>query len=183
MQLVIKYGAVFNGTKCDLVVAHYLDDVDVPMGEFPGLVLIPYAGVLDALARIGEAPPHGTFDTRPYLAPPVDLHAYAASRRYAVETGGLTVAGVRVRTDRESQGLVTGAYVRAQGKAADAVISFKANGAWVKMPAAQVVVLGDAIGDHVQACFDAEEALDAAISAGTVTTMGQVDAAFAALGA
>ena len=33
---------------------------------------------------------------------PVDLYAYAASKRYAVETGGIVLNGMRVMTDRAS---------------------------------------------------------------------------------
>ncbi|MCJ2141864.1 DUF4376 domain-containing protein [Methylobacterium sp. E-066] len=153
------------------VLAVHVDGDTTPLGAYPGAtVVLPYAGEARPADLLGKP------------VPDFDLADYAAAKRYAVETGGITVSGARVRTDRESQALLTGAYVRAQKNPAGTV-SFKTLDGFVKLPAAQVIALGDAVGDHVQACFDAEEAVDAALSAAppTITALDQVDAAFASL--
>lgn len=112
----------------------------------------------------------------------VTLAAYAAARRYAVETGGIEVEGARIRTDRESQALLTGAYLRAQADPS-AHVSFKAVDGFVTLGAEQIQAIALAVGAHVQACFVAEATVDAALAAHppTMTTRAQVDAAFAHL--
>jgi len=110
-------------------------------------------------------------------APPVDLIAYAANRRWQVETGGITVGGALIDTSRESQAMITGAYNYAQVRP-DKLIKFKAASGWVELDAATVAAIATAVGDHVQACFDAEAEVVAAITDGTVTTVEQVAAYF-----
>lgn len=105
-----------------------------------------------------------------------ELTAYAASKRYAVETGGIVVDGVTVATDRESQAMLTGAaaYVATSGAAS---IRWKSAAGWVDLTAAQVTALATAVGAHVQAAFATEAEVDAAITAGTLTTTAEIDAA------
>jgi len=81
--------------------------------------------------------------------------AALAARRYAVETGGITVGGINVATDRESQAMLTGAWVRMQ-KAPDLWVDWKGDDGWSRIDKATVDVLAAAVGDHVQACFTAE---------------------------
>lgn len=109
--------------------------------------------------------------------PPFDLIAYAANRRWQVETGGITVGGSLIDTSRESQAMITGAYNYSQVRP-DKLIKFKAASGWVELDAATVAAIATAVGDHVQACFDAESEVVAAIAAGTVTTVEQVDVYF-----
>lgn len=110
--------------------------------------------------------------------PPVDLIAYAANRRWQAETGGITVGGALIDTSRESQAMITGAYSYAQVRP-EKLIKFKAASGWVDLDAATVATIATAVGDHVQACFDAEAEAVAAITDGTVTTVEQVDTYFA----
>jgi hypothetical protein len=109
-------------------------------------------------------------------APTVDLSAYAASKRYAVETGGIDFNGKRVLTDRDSQGLITGAYSYVQ-KNPTTTVSFKTADGFITLSADQVTAIADAVGAHVQASFAAEAAIDAEITAGTITTTAEIDAA------
>ncbi len=113
-------------------------------------------------------------------APLLDLKAYAAAKRYVVETAGITVGGVAVRTDRASQATLTGAFNYAQQNPA-AIIKWKtATGVFVDLDAATVTAVANAVGAHVQACFAKEAEVAAAIDAGTITDTAGVDAAFAA---
>jgi hypothetical protein len=45
--------------------------------------------------------------------------------------------------------------------------------------ATQVIALSNAVLAHVQACFATYASIKAAITAGTITTTAQIDAAFA----
>jgi hypothetical protein len=107
-----------------------------------------------------------------------NLVAYAAAKRYAVETGGIVVAGVKVATDRDSQAMIGNAFAYIQASNATSV-RFKAASGWVTLSADQVKALALAIGAHVQAAFATEDDLDAAINASppTVTSTAQIDAA------
>lgn len=113
----------------------------------------------------------------PYVAPPppeVDLKYYTTQKRYALETGGITVGGAIISTDRGSQSLINGAfnYVNASGAPE---VKFKAQGGFVILTAAQVQVIALAVGAWVQACFAAEMEVWEMIDAGVITTVAEVD--------
>jgi len=111
------------------------------------------------------------------------LVAYAASARFAKETGGITISGSPVQTDRSSQAQLTGAYAYVQVVPA-AVIQWKqADGSFVSLNATAIAAVATAVAAHVQACFAEEATLVAAINAvpPTVTSKAQIDAAFAAI--
>lgn len=111
----------------------------------------------------------------PYTPPPVDLAAYAAAKRFAVETGGVTVNGAHIATDRASQAMISGAYAFAQANPNE-TISFKGEGGFVSLTAAQMEAIGQAVGQHVQACFAAEADVAAQIASGAITTTAEIDA-------
>ena len=138
------------------------------------------AGVTDALTAAVAAfvAAHDPTDQRPVLL------AYAAAKRYAVETGGITVNGARIATDAVSQAKVGNAYQLLQASSA-ASVEFKSQSGFVTLTADQFKVLAVAVGQHVQACFAREADVEAAIlaSPATITTTAQIDAAFAALAA
>ena len=80
-----------------------------------------------------------------------DMAAY----RYAAETAGIVVDGAFVRTDRESQALLTGAALSALDDP-EYKIYWKAENGWVELTAPQIKVIARAVRAHVQACFDRE---------------------------
>lgn len=129
--------------------------------------------------------PKGTF-AAPVAAPPsiAQLVAYAAARRFTAETGGVIVSGVSVSTDRDSQSMVANAYAGMAASGA-ASVRFKADSGWIELTFDQLKAVALAVFAHVQACFSAEDAADAAINANppTITTFAQIDAAFAELAA
>ena len=104
------------------------------------------------------------------------LRTQAAARRWAVETGGITVNGAAVYTDRDTQAKLTAAFTRANANPAF-TLNWKTAGGFVTLTAAQVIALANAVFDHVQAAFDAEAAVLADIESGTITTTAEIDAA------
>ena len=174
MQLVIVGDAVHGW---------YGDAVAVRMADLPaGAVVVPYDRSLEALGRVGAEPPPGVPDLRPYRAPlAIDLAAYAALKRYYVETGGIVVAGATVATDLKSQTRISNAYQYVQASGA-ASVSYKSPAGFVTLTAEQVKPLALAVGAHVQACFKAEDDAEAAITSGAAKTIADVDAFFAGLG-
>ena len=86
-------------------------------------------------------------------------HDEIAAARYAAETGGCTVNGVTIATDRGSQALLTAAVVTARLD-----LEFKtrwkcADGRFVTLDAMQLRAIGDAVIAHVEACFTRESEL------------------------
>ena len=74
-----------------------------------------------------------------------------ATARYEAE-----IAGVNgIRTDRESQSLITGAALKAS---MDSTYScrWKTEAGFVTLTAAQIIAVADAVRAHVQGCFDRE---------------------------
>lgn len=107
-----------------------------------------------------------TWDGESFTAPVVPIGelldrrlAELADLRWRKETGGIVVGGMPIKTDRESQGLLTGAYIMASANPAFSINWKVANGVFVPIDAATIVMAGDAVTGHVQACFDREEEL------------------------
>ena len=97
-----------------------------------------------------------------------------AAARYAAEIAGVTVSGVVVRTDRESQALITGAALKATQDGTYSC-TWKAESGFVTLDASTIIAVADAVRTHVQTCFDAEAAkciqIDAAQTVEDVETV------------
>jgi len=137
-------------------------------------------------ANIGDTW-NGTTFTPPPIVPPTpptadDLVALAASARFKKETGGITVIGIPIATDRESQAMLNGAFNFVQVNST-ATIKWKSDAGFVELTAAQIMGLALAVGTHVQACFAKEADVNVGISAQppTITTAAQIADAFAAV--
>lgn len=143
-------------------------------GGFNPSVIVSEDELIEVLGRLAP----GVFPTFP-----AGLSAYAANARYNKETGGITVSGIAVPTDRQTQAQLTGAF-NYVGVTPSATIQWKlADGAFVALDAAQITAIATAVAVHVQACFAAEATLYVGIAASppTITTFAQIDAAFAAI--
>jgi len=81
-----------------------------------------------------------------------------AAARWEAETAGIDVNGFTVRTDRESQALITGAALKAMQ---DSTYScrWKTESGFVELTAPQILAIADAVRAHVQGCFDREAEL------------------------
>lgn len=90
--------------------------------------------------------------------------AEIAAARFAAETGGIVVGVAEIRTDRESQAMITGAALKAMQDEAYAC-KWKAEGGFIELNAAQILAVADAVRAHVQSCFDHEADLTALIDA------------------
>lgn len=92
------------------------------------------------------------------------LLAKLADVRYQHETGGIVINGAEVKTDRESQSTITGAYARAISNPA-ATVKWKADNGFVTLDAEAIKMFGGAVFDHVQGCFAREAELTDLVSA------------------
>jgi hypothetical protein len=88
----------------------------------------------------------------------------ATERRWAVETGGITVGDAQVATGLEDQNRITSVIANAQLAGVERV-DFKAASGWVSLTIAELQAVAGAIALHVQACFAAERVHHEAIAA------------------
>lgn len=95
------------------------------------------------------------------------------AHRFEKETGGITINGAEILTDRESQALITGAWVKVQMDE-NALIDWKGANGWVQIGKTAVEAVAAAVGNHVQACFTNERTHAEAIEA--LTTIEAVEA-------
>lgn len=113
----------------------------------------------------------------PYFPPPVDLAAYAAAKRYAVEVGGVVVGGLPICTDRETQSML-GRVVQLLDKGMlEAPLNIKTPGGFIALTKEQIETIGAAVAQHVQDSFDVEGQVLAGIANDSIVDTAGVDAA------
>ena len=94
----------------------------------------------------------------------VEKKAEIAAARYSAETSGIEFAGAHIKTDRESQALITGAALSATQDPGYSVV-WKAEGGFVTLSAEQIIAAAQAVREHVERCFSREAELVAAVDA------------------
>ncbi|MFG0553978.1 DUF4376 domain-containing protein [Pseudomonas sp. yb_9] len=97
-----------------------------------------------------------------------DWLSLIAARRYQAEIGGIELAGLPIATDDRSKLLINGAAARA-ARDSGYTLKWKTEEGFIDLPADQVLAMADAVADHVQACFDREAELQAAVADGSIT--------------
>lgn len=105
------------------------------------------------------------------------LKAYAAAKRYAVETGGTSLNGMRISTDRGTQNAVDRTLNAIEKGIASVPVGWKGAEGWIDLDAAALAAIGAAVAKHVQAAFAVERSASDAIDNGSITTIAQIDAA------
>jgi len=81
-----------------------------------------------------------------------------AHGRWQAETAGITVNGLEIKTDRESQAMITGAALQALQDSAY-TCNWKTEAGFVPLTAEQIQAVAVAVREHVQGCFDREAVL------------------------
>ena len=81
-----------------------------------------------------------------------------AAARFEAETAGIDVNGFAVRTDRESQALITGAALQAIVDY-DYECRWKTSEGFVHLSSEQIKYIAQLVRSHVQSCFDREAEL------------------------
>lgn len=127
----------------------------------------------------GQNPPEQIIESVPLTGDALKnvLKAYAASKRFGIETGGITLNGLPIPTDRETQSKLSGAVLAFQAGALSRAIDWKTSAGWASLNQTSVTALASAVAAHVQKSFSNEKAVSQAIDAGTITTAAEIDAA------
>ena len=114
----------------------------------------------------------------PPPAPTKDqLIAVAASKRWTVQSGGITLNGAQIDTSTDSLALITGAIESLERGWTTAPIRFKAKNAWLDLSLVDLQGAAAAVSQHVQNCFSAEAAVVTKINNDTYTTVAAVNGA------
>ncbi|WP_186307053.1 DUF4376 domain-containing protein [Mesorhizobium amorphae] len=116
---------------------------------------------------------------------PVNLTRYAADVRWRLEVGGTGIVfeniSIPLATDRDSQVKAFAARYQAD-QDPQFTINWKcADGNWKALNATTIQAASNAILQHVKRWFDAEQVVVQKIVMGEITTVSQIDAAFAAM--
>ena len=134
-----------------------------------------YLGGWDANPPAGAIEvPYPPADARqPWLgdrwgAVPVEWPQAIAARRYQAEVGGITLNGLQIDTDDRSKLLINGAALEVTIDPAYAM-QWKTPTGFVDLTGEQVIGIARAVRAHVQACFDREAELLAAVADGSIT--------------
>ena len=90
-----------------------------------------------------------------------------AQARYNAEIAGVTFNGVLIKTDRETQAVLTAACLQAYIDSGYSLNWKTGDGTFVSLPAEQIMAFGTAVRAHVQGCFDREAELLPLIEAAT----------------
>lgn len=130
------------------------DPMDIPVDAWVDVrMLMP--------ERVYDLPEAGS----PVLADPATL---ISARRYQMETAGISVSGLFIDTSRDSQALITGAALSAFMDNSY-TCNWKTDGGFVQLSAQDLIAIAKLVRAHVQACFDREADLLAAVKDGSYT--------------
>lgn len=127
----------------------------------------------DAPTVIEPVEPEPTFDELK-----TQKKADIAAARYVAETGGVTVSGATIDTDRDSQALITGAALAAVIDNSYS-LNWKTESGFVHLTTPEIIAVAQAVRAHVQACFDREAELVALVDAAeTAEALANIDISF-----
>jgi hypothetical protein len=139
-----------------------------------------------ALQANGSQLPAWLFTAPSFIQPtpttysPEQLKAYTADARWRKEQGGLTLTSdMPIKTDDRSQAKINGARVVAENNASLTTQWHAADGTFYDLTAAQVITMSDELQAHIDNCFAISADTSSQIDGGTITTLAQIDAAFA----
>lgn len=111
------------------------------------------------------------------LSPADQLKAYAAQKRYAVETGGCAWTTHVVNTDRDSQAKMIAEFVAMGAGLRTDPSPWKLADGFIDLSNADLGAVIMAARAHIAAAFATESAVCTAIDGGSITTTAEIDAA------
>lgn len=85
------------------------------------------------------------------------LLAEIAAKRWQVEIGGISVAGIPIATEREDQAMLNSVYVALKGELIPSTPWKAADGSFTLVTLPMLEPIVQAVAAHVQACFAAEQ--------------------------
>lgn len=107
---------------------------------------------------LGEQPTQAQLDAVELPITKLQKKQEITNARFIEETSGISVSGTFIKTDRESQSTLAGAWVLLQ-QLPFTLIDWKGENGWVKLNKYMIEEISKAVGLHVQNCFTKEKEL------------------------
>lgn len=105
-----------------------------------------------------------------------ELKDAARKKRWEVETSGITVDGINLRTDEKSQTRIANLVTTVIADEESQEFHFESDhGVWSLISRATAVAIGKAVSRHVQACFTHCKEIHEEIDAASFATLENVD--------
>lgn len=123
----------------------------------------------------------GTNFVDPNILSKTELYSYAAKKRYEKETGGITVSGTYISTDRQSQAMINGAFSFSQVFPNQTIKWKVTDGVFADLNAQTITGIAAAVATHIQTCFATEASVNSQVQTESITTREEIDSVFAAL--
>jgi hypothetical protein len=166
---------LWSDAELETLGIYRVEPVETPEGK----LLVGYEFGRDGSGKVSYIP---TFEDIPVPGPPSvqELAAYAAEARYRKEIAGVAWGDYIIQTDRESQSKMLAEFVAmGAGLRADPSPWKFADNKFAVLSNADMAAVCLAGRAHVAAAFAAEQTVQDAITAGTITTFAEIDSAFA----
>jgi Domain of unknown function (DUF4376) len=109
------------------------------------------------------------------------LRNYNSDKRDREVQGGMTAAGIPVKTDNLSRGEINQSVVQATGNANFSAQWYGSDGKFYPVDQATMLSMGEAVSKHTNDCFTVFQQVDNNITLNTVTTLAQIDTAYVGL--
>jgi hypothetical protein len=121
-------------------------------------------------------------DLTPYIKQSLSL--YNTASRYRLASGGVIVqslSAIPFLTDPTTRNTVNSAYQYGQSNPGHITNWKMSDGTFIQLSVAQMTTLNNTMTTFVQTCFTKESTNLASINAGSMTTLAQIDAAYATI--
>lgn len=113
-------------------------------------------------------------EEKPEAMKRLHLKEHAAQVRWHKQQAGITLNGMKIKTDDESLAKIHQVFSILEKEWVPSVV-FKTGNGFVELDLAGITAVSQAAMTHIQSCFVKEKEIIEAIEAGTVTTTSQID--------
>ena len=173
------YARIENNIVVEII---SLDDaIDITTAFHPSLQFMEVTGI--AGVEVGWVVSGSTVVPPGPLPPPTkpELIAYSANARFNKASGGVTVAGAPYYSDPTARNTLASAHDYAVANPGHITDWKLADGTFIQLDEPTLAHSLQQMATFVQSCFTCESTSLTAINSGTMTTIAQVDAAYAAI--
>jgi len=109
------------------------------------------------------------------------LNNYNTNARFSKVNAGMIAAGVPVKTDDYSRGLIQGALAAAQADPTFVTHWYGSDGNFYTLDANQTIEMATTVGNHTNACYTVFKGNADGITTNTITQPSQIDDAYVGL--
>jgi Domain of unknown function (DUF4376) len=109
------------------------------------------------------------------------LHNYNSDKRVREVDGGMTAAGIPVRTDQRSRMEINSSRAQAVSNPNFTTQWYGSDGNFYPVDAPTMIAMADAVAKHTNDCFAVFKQMDDGITLNTTTTIAQIDTAYVGL--